>query len=81
MLNVCYTLLAILCIIAVCVFVSTCFHKDAFLICIYVLSCMLQADEIVNIAIEKINGLLELFIGISDSELGMQFCEILCLPS
>jgi len=42
---------------------------------------MLQADEIVNIAIEKINGLLELFIGISDSELGMQFCEILCLPS
>ena len=37
-----------------------------------VLCCMLQADEIVNVAIEKINGLLELFIGISDSELGMQ---------
>jgi len=33
---------------------------------------MLQADEIVNVAVEKINGLLELFIGINDSELGMQ---------
>ena len=37
---------------------------------------MLQADEMVNIAVEKINSLLELFIGINDSELGTQFCKI-----
>jgi len=33
---------------------------------------VLQVDEVADIAIENINSLLEMFIGISDSELGMQ---------
>ena len=41
-----------------------------------VLPCMLQVDEVADIAVEKINSLLEMFIGISDSELGMLFCKI-----
>lgn len=32
--------------------------------------CLLQPDDTVNVAIEKINSLLENFLGISDTELG-----------
>ena len=32
--------------------------------------CMLQPDDTVNVAVEKINSLLETFLGISDTELG-----------
>jgi len=32
--------------------------------------CLLQPDDSVNIAVEKINSLLETFLGISDTELG-----------
>jgi len=38
-----------------------------------VMYSVIQTDDIVKIAVEKINGLLELFLGISDSQLGMQF--------
>jgi len=31
---------------------------------------MLQPDDTVNVAVEKINSLLETFLGISDTELG-----------
>ena len=30
-----------------------------------------QADDVVNVAIDKINALLESFMGINDTELGM----------
>jgi len=32
--------------------------------------CLLQPDDTVNVAVEKINALLETFLGISDTELG-----------
>jgi len=32
--------------------------------------CLLQPDDMVNVAVEKINSLLETFLGISDTELG-----------
>jgi len=35
--------------------------------------CLLQPDDSVNIAVEKINSLLETFLGISDTELGKDF--------
>ena len=35
--------------------------------------CLLQPDDTVNVAIEKINSLLENFLGISDTELGKIF--------
>ena len=40
---------------------------------------LLQPDDTVNVAIEKINGLLENFLGISDTELGKFFNSLLCL--
>jgi len=39
--------------------------------------CLLQPDDTVNVAIEKINSLLENFLGISDTELGKIFSSLL----
>lgn len=39
-----------------------------------------QPDEVVNIAVDKINGLLESFMGINDSELGKAPVLIVFIP-
>lgn len=38
--------------------------------------CMFQPDDVVNVAVDKINGLLESFMGINDTELCM-LCLVL----
>lgn len=40
---------------------------------------MLQPDDVVNVAVDKINGLLESFMGINDTELCMLFVVLMAL--
>ena len=37
---------------------------------LYIFTCLLQSDDVVDVAIEKINTRLESFLGINDNELG-----------
>ena len=47
--------------------IVSCLNKCQFTV------CLLQPDDAVNVAVEKINSLLETFLGISDTELGKVF--------
>ena len=42
----------------------------------YFLLCVFQPDDVVNVAVDKINNLLESFMGINDTELCKLFLSL-----
>ena len=56
--------------------------KTGFLVLWLIWFCVFQAEDVVNVAVDKINGLLESFMGINDTDLGeymlgINYCKML----
>ena len=50
--------------------------KTGFLMTRLIGYCVFQAEDVVNVAVDKINGLLESFMGINDTDLGEYMLRI-----